>query len=583
MSGILGYIGQTPCNDFLTECISKLHYQGQKNLGLATIQDDKITTLYANSLKGLTKKIDATNDIYNVIVQVQNNTPDQSNLSPRASDSFAVCCNTGETNEENINLPFNLFKKPVSIEDTMLYVLEYLEANSKTEIIKSTTQDLVGDLTFAFFDKKSDAIYCQMGASPIVIGLGDKFNIFASEIGAISHITSRFIVLQKGEKAKITRDKVTVFNNKNHKIKKSIVKFNKNIEYNNDFYLSEQLFTLSSSISSLIDGVVKNDKLSYNKLKINRLNSKIYSRIVLVSDESCYCASLSAKKILTILCDLPTEVYCSNEYVRENKNIDNSTLFIAVSILGESTSLTSCVNFAKSCNAKVIGITGNSYSYLARLSDYVIQTPEANFNCEYNISLNTFSLIYLSISLFAIHFGHILGTVSDVYMDVAVKMLQMLPGKIAQSTKHTPLNEKFAYMLTQSENIIFTGCGIDYPVALDCAKILSKIAKKSVSTESLFDVTSAYLGKDTTIVAIITNKDYLYEFKTILKEAKHKGAKIIIVTNCNIEDSLDCFKHILCLPDSLPIYNILPSSVGLYSLALSCEKIQDTKQKSVAI
>lgn len=583
MSRILGYIGQTPCNDFICECISKLSSQGQKNLGLATSQGDKITTLYANNLKSLNKKIQSTHDMLSVIAKVQNNTPDHTNLSPRASDSFAVCCDTGQMNEENISLPFNLFKKAVSIDDTMLYVLEYLDTNSKTQIIKSTTPDLVGDLTFAYFDKQSDAIYCQMGASPIVIGLGNNFNVFASEIGAISNLTNRFIILQKGEKAKITRDKIIVLNNKNHKIKKSILKFNKDIEYNNDFYLSEQLFTLSSNISSLIDGVIKNDKICYNKLKINRLNSKIYSKIVLVSDEPCYCACLSAKKILTILCDLPTEIYCSDEYVRENKNIDNSTLLIAVSILGENTSLTSCVNFAKSCNAKVIGITGNSYSYLARLSDYVIKTPEANFNCDYNISLNTFSLIYLSICIFAIHFGHILGTVSDVYMDVAIKMVQMLPGKIAQSTKSTPLKEKLAYMLIQSENVVFTGCGIDYPVAVDSSKMLSKIAKKSISTLPLFDLESAYIDNDTTIVAIISNKDYLYEFKNILKEAKVKGAKIIVVTNCNIEDNLDCFEHILCMPDSLPIYNILPSSVGLYSIALLCEKNQDTKQKSVAI
>ena len=190
MNKILGYIGNVPFNNLLS---TNLQYNN-----IHTIINDKITTTNTNDLYQY-------GEIFTALTK-QNNTQ-------TANNNFIVCTLDAQTNIDNINLPFNTVKKPKTIDEIMLYTLEYLTQNSKSEVIRALDYTLIGDLTIVYYDKKSDAIFCRMGANPLIIGVGEKFNIIANDITQISTITNKLIPLESGEKAKITRDKMGQYKN----------------------------------------------------------------------------------------------------------------------------------------------------------------------------------------------------------------------------------------------------------------------------------------------------------------------------------------------------------------------------------
>ena len=549
MNKILGYIGNVPFNNLLS---TNLQYNN-----IHTIINNKITTTNTNDLYQY-------GEIFTALTKQDN--------TQTANNNFIVCTLDAQTNIDNINLPFNTVKKPKTIDEIMLYTLEYLTQNSKSEVIKALDYTLIGDLTIVYYDKKKDAIFCRMGANPLIIGVGEKFNIIANDITQISTITNKLIPLESGEKAKITRDKITIYNSKNRRIKKNITKLNTIYTPDNDFYLNEELFTLSSVINSLITSTIKNGKPHYDKLKINKLNAKTFTQIVIVSDIECINATLSAKKALNVICDIPIDVYLSCEYVRECKTFDSSTLFIAVSLKGESVTLASCVDFAKKLKVKTIALTSNKLSYISRLCDYTILTPPISEDCVYGISLDTFPIVYLSLVFFGIFIGYTLGSVSDLYVDVAIKMVQTLSGKIAQSTKHIQMFDELEKIIKNSNDLIFTACGIDYPLICEISSLFSATSTTPNKAISTFKLNKNNIHKSTTIISVITNKDYLHEFKEKIKLASKIGANTIIITNCNISDSFNDFKNVLCLPESLPIYNILPPLASLYYLIIYCNE-----------
>lgn len=455
---------------------------------------------------------------------------------------------------------------------TVLDALQQAVATTKTDdLIKLFDKESVGDLTLAFRMQNHHPIYCRMGAKPLIIGIGNNGNYLCEQINDLQGLADKYIALNAGEKAKITKDKVVVFNSKGVKIKKTPqpVKENGYREY--DYTPADEVYCLSNAINNALLSLTGDSKINLDYLKITPKCADKIRHIVLIGEGTDNNANQCAKYVFELLCNIPTTALSSTEFIHGAKIVDKNTLLIALSQKGETTTTVWGADYAKRNGARVIGITSDITSHLARICPFVIN-PDCQMTAS-QVSLKSFVNSYTSLCFLALYIGQKRGIVSDLYLSVAIKMAQMLTGKIMESTKSTPTSDMLIYTIKNAQNLIFTGCGIDYPMAEEaCAKLCD--IRGTNACPLPMDILQHINADNHTVFAIISNKDYLTHSHKILKALQQQGAKVVIITTSNIEAELTDFDHIVSFGDSIPIFNILPMLAGLYKTATSNQSQQ---------
>lgn len=450
--------------------------------------------------------------------------------------------------------------------NAILTMLNKEAPNQKTDdLLKLFTKDTVADLTLAYRLQNHNTIYCRMGAKPLVIGISQKGNFLADSVKALQPVADKYIALKPGEKAKITKDKITVFNKKGVKIKKSAKIIDKERHFDYDYCPADEIFCCQNAVKTAINALCTDGKINLDHLKISKRHADKINHVVLIGEGASHNACLGAKYVFELLCNVTTTAMSSTEFIHSSKIVDKNTLLVALSQTGETTSTIWGADYAIKNSAKVVALTADVSSHLGRTCDFVINT-----DCQLSStsqSLKSFINSYLCLCILALYIGQKRGIVSDLYANVSIKMAQLLCGKIVESTKPSHATDMLAYMINEADSLVFTGCGVDYCACLEArAKLwhVAGISADCITTDMLPHTDTS--GK--TILAIISNKDYLHHSAKILQKAQNQGAKVIIVTTSNIEADLDGFEKIVAFGDSVPIFNILPITAGLYKTAV---------------
>ncbi len=473
-----------------------------------------------------------------------------------ANDDFAVICQE--------------FITPCHSTDWQTVVIGMLNNAVSTtkcdDLLKLFHKDSVADLTLAYKMQNHNAIYCRMGAKPLVIGISNQGNYLANQIKALQNVADKYIALAPGEKAKITKDKIIIYNKKGIKIKRLPQPIDKERHFDYDYSPADEIYCCTNGVNTAISALCNDGKINLDHLKISSRTADKIKHIVLIGEGSSHNACLGAKYVFEFLCNIPTTALSATEFIHSAKIVDKNTLVIALSQTGETTQTVWSADYAIKNGAKAVAVTADTTSHLARTVPFVINT-----DCQLtssSVSLKSFINSYLSLCLLALYIGQKRGIVSQLYLSVAVKMAQLLAGKIVESTKPTRALDMLTYMLKDADNLIFTGCGIDYCIAGEASAKMWDIAQ--INGKALpMDMLPHTDTNNHTIVAIISNKDYLPHSKKILQDAQKQGAKVIIVTTSSIETDLYPFDKIVSFSDNIPIFNIIPIVVGLYKATVT--------------
>lgn len=476
-----------------------------------------------------------------------------------ANDDFVVVCKEFVTTCHNTH-------KSTMIMDMLSNAIP---TTKNDDLLKLFDDDSVADTTLAYKMQSHGAIYCRMGAKPLVIGIGGQGNYLANQVKALQAVADKYIALCHGEKAKITKDKITIYNKKGIKIKKSPVPIDKDKHFDYDYSPADEIYCCQNGVSTAVSALCNGGKIHLDQLKINGRAADKFNHIILMGEGTSYNACLGAKYVFELMCNIPTTAISSTEFIHSAKIVGKNTLVIALSQTGETTPTVWGADYAVKNGAKTVALTADSDSHLARICPYVINT-----DCQLTsqkVSLRSFINSYLCLCLVALYIGNKRSIVSQLYLSVTIKMAQLLTGKIIESTKPSRELDMLTYMIKNAENLIITGCSIDYCVAREVSAKMWDIAQinaKAVQTDTLPHTNTS----NHTIVAIISSKDYLSHTAQILKNAQNQGAKVIVVTTSGIESDLVAFDNIVSFSDSIPIFNILPIVTGIYkSTVTACD------------
>ena len=596
MCGIVGYIGTKKACPILLAGLSRLEYRGYDSAGISTIEKDGLSLMKdkgrvknLSNLDGI-DKLEGTIGIAHTRWATHGK-PSKENSHPHQDNSktFSVVHNGiienykelrifledngytfySQTDTEVIpNLIHYHFTKDTQNDD-----LKFLRA------VKNACLDLKGSYAIEVISKLyPDNMIVVRKDSPLVIGTCEDEKYLSSDIPAILSYTRDFYLLNDLEFVVLTNTTAKFYDKDLNEIEKQT----QNIEWNmssaekdgyEDFMLKE-IHEQPTAIRETIGARINiNSKCEFDELKFTKEYLSNLNKIYIVACGTAMHAGLSGKNSIEKLCRIPVEVDIASEFRYRDPIIDKNTLCIFISQSGETADTIAALKLSKEKGAKTLAISNVIGSSITREADYSIYTHAGPEIAVASTKAYTSQVILMNI--LAIYFAEVLENCDIEVINNLKEEILELPKKIEETLKCNDEIKKIANTIYQENDIFFLGRGIDETVAREGSlklKEISYIHSESYAAGELKHGPIALIENGITVISIMTDKSLVKKTVSNIQEVITRGAKTIVVTNQEIDDSM--FNYVIKIPKTCtlvsPILSIIP--LQLLSYYISKEK-----------
>ena len=586
MCGIVGYVGKQKAYPILINGLKALEYRGYDSAGIALLNSKKIVI---SKEKGRVKNLEDVSKLksYDSNIGIAHTrwathgVPSSTNAHPHLDNSgnFAVVHNG--IIENYLELKDFLISKGYKFEsetDTevvpnLIHYYYILENDIKKAFIKAV-KDLKGSYAILVLSSLFDGIYVAKMNSPMVIGKGKNENFIASDIPAVLEYTKNFYFLEDGDFAYVNNDSILFFDIKGNTISKKIkeIDWDKNAADKNGYedFMLKEIFEQPQAISETLAGrVILNDKCNFLDLDIDKKYLKNVNKIYIIACGTAMHAGRIGKTILEELTNIITIVDVASEFRYNNPIIDDKTLCIFISQSGETADTIAALKLAKKSGAKTIAISNVIGSSITREAHYTIYThagPEIAV-----ASTKAYVSQVSIISALAIYFAELLETKDQESLEKLKEELLNIPEKISIILQENGNYKKIAKNIKNVKSSFYIGRGNDYTTAMEGSLKLKEIAyihSEAYPAGELKHGPIALIEDGTSVMGIVTNKKILEKTISNLQEVITRGAKVILVTDCNYESKN---LNIISIPKTnyllAPMLAIVPLQLIAYYIA----------------
>ena len=561
MCGIIGYVGKKRCSiDVIIDGLKHLEYRGYDSAGIAYVKDNNVV---------IEREVGRISNLENVLKKdtshigightrwATHGKPTKENAHPHKVGNITlvhngIIDNFMELKSTLMSEGYN-FKSDTDTEVAAAYIDSlYKENNDMIKSLSICVNKFLGSYAFGIINElETDVLYALRKDSPLIIGVGENENFIASDVPSILKYTNKYIDIENDEIVKITKDEVTVYDKNYNIINKEISVFegDANLVEKNGYetYMLKEIHEEAEVIKKTSESSIDFDITKYDEIDI-------------VACGSAYHAGLVGKYMIEKLCNIKVNVCIASEYQYDKHFYKGKTLVIAISQSGETADTKKCVNIANDIGVDTLGIVNVKGSSIARICKHVIYTlagPE--------IAVATTKAYLAQITTL------ILLAVKNSKEKINTEDLQKLPYYI-----ETLINKDYtslANMLHTKDDIYFIGRGIDYALCMEGSlklKEISYIHSEAYAAGELKHGTISLISEGTPVIVVATS-DELY-LKTIsnAKEAKARGAYVILVTDKEVINE-GVYDELISIPkvteELRPILTIIPLQLISYEVA----------------
>lgn len=561
MCGIIGYVGEKRFSvDVIIDGLKHLEYRGYDSAGIAYVKDNNVVIEREvgriSNLESVLKK-DTSHIGIGHTRWATHGKPTKENAHPHKVGNITlvhngIIDNFMELKSTLMSEGYN-FKSDTDTEVAAAYIDSlYKENNDMIKSLSICVNKFLGSYAFGIINElETDVLYALRKDSPLIIGVGENENFIASDVPSILKYTNKYIDIENDEIVKITKDEVTVYDKNYNIINKEISVFegDANLVEKNGYetYMLKEIHEEAEVIKKTSESSIDFDITKYDEIDI-------------VACGSAYHAGLVGKYMIEKLCNIKVNVCIASEYQYDKHFYKGKTLVIAISQSGETADTKKCVNIANDMDVDTLGIVNVKGSSIARICKHVIYTlagPE--------IAVATTKAYLAQITTL------ILLAVKNSKEKINTEDLQKLPYYI-----ETLINKDYtslANMLYTKDDIYFIGRGIDYALCMEGSlklKEISYIHSEAYAAGELKHGTISLISEGTPVIVVATS-DELY-LKTIsnAKEAKARGAYVILVTDKEVINE-GVYDELISIPkvteELRPILTIIPLQLISYEVA----------------
>lgn len=573
MCGIVGYAGKTNVIKNIMTGLKSLEYRGYDSSGIAYLDKNNNIKIYkkVGQIKNLDQILnyedEASLGISHTRWATHGGVTD-TNAHPHNQGKITLVHNGIIENYEELKKELEKegynFKSSTDSEVAAALIDKlYKENKDMLKTLVILKDKLKGSYAFNIINSDiPNKIYGIRKDVPLIVGVSDHGNMFASDIPAILHVTNKYIVLNNNEIVELEQDNIKYYNSEGKEITKEVKEYVGTIDSISkngyDHFMLKEINEESEVVKNILNLYTKNNKIK------DIYNIKKYKNIDIVACGSASFAGQIGKYYIEKYANIKTEVYYASEYRYQKNFFTKDTLVILISQSGETADTLAALKLAKENGINTLAIVNRRDSSIAREADSVIYT-EAGIE----VAVAT-TKAYLAQVLILL----LLAFKDNNKETKLLEDLKLLPNLITKYINEYDYSN-IANILKDKEHIFYLGRGIDYYLSMEGSlklKEISYIHSEAFQAGELKHGSISLIDKDFGVVSVVTDKTISDKTISNLKEVSARGAKIITITNIKNNNFAD---YTILVEDYDEILNPLLVIVPMQMLAYNVAKLRD--------
>ncbi|MGL5302648.1 MAG: glutamine--fructose-6-phosphate transaminase (isomerizing) [Aeromonas sp.] len=552
MCGIVGAVAQRDVAEILVEGLRRLEYRGYDSAGVAVFSADQPLQRVRRlgKVAELAKALDEQSVHGGTGIAhtrwATHGEPSERNAHPHISEHIVVVHNGIIENHEALRRQLQGMGYEFT-SDTDTEVIAHLvhhelkSASSLLAAMQIAVKQLRGAYGTVVMDSRDDSrVVVARSGSPLVIGRGIGENFIASDQMALLPVTRRFIFLEEGDVAEVTRRDVHIFDTTGN----AVVRAEQESELSHDagdkgeyrHYMLKEIHEQPKAITNTLEGRLGSDHVVVESFGNGA--RAIFDKVEHVQIVACgtsYHSGMVARYWFEEIAGVACDVEIASEFRYRKSVVRPNSLLVTLSQSGETADTLAALRLAKESgymsSLAICNVPGSS---LVRESALAFMTRAG---AEIGVaSTKAFTTQLAGLLMLVASVGHCRGHLSANAEAELVKALHALPERIKESLALAKDIEALAEEFADKHHSLFLGRGSQYPIAMEGAlklKEISYIHAEAYAAGELKHGPLALIDAEMPIIVVAPNNDLLEKLKSNVEEVRARGGILYVFADAD--------------------------------------------------
>ncbi|MCI1632598.1 MAG: glutamine--fructose-6-phosphate transaminase (isomerizing) [Liquorilactobacillus nagelii] len=581
MCGIVGVTGKDSAVQILLKGLKRLEYRGYDSAGIYVNDQDGHEYLVKEKGRIADLEAEIGSDVHGSTGightrWATHGIPSKANAHPHVSDDGryylvhnGMIGNFAELKKQYLSDV--TFKSDTDTEVIVQLIAKFAQTGLATKSAFKKVLSLIDDsssYSFLLIDNQEpNTLYVAKNKSPLLIGVGDGFNVVCSDAIAMLDQTHDFIELVDGETVVVKPDSILIEDVAGNKIDRKPFHVSTDASAADKgaypYYMLKEIDEQPGVMRTLIKHYIAEDgtiKIDDDILQSLHQSDRIY----IVAAGTSYHAGLVGKELLEKIAKVPTEVHVASEFGYNPPLLSAKPFFIFLTQSGETADSRQVLAQVNEQGYQSLTITNVENSTLSREATYTLLLyagPE--------IAVASTKAYTGQIALEAIlakSLGELRHIEAAADFDVAKELTKVANGEQELVDEKKEIEKIAAALLPTTRNAFYIGRSIDYDIVQEAAlklKEVSYIQTEGFASGELKHGTISLIEKGTPVLAVITDKNTAKHTRSNAQEVMARGANVVFIASRSLANDSDQ----IVLPDVHPLLTPLVAIVPCQLMA----------------
>lgn len=583
MCGIVGVVGNTNATDILIQGLEKLEYRGYDSAGIFLASEGQSQLVKAvgriAELSAKAAGVEGTAGIGHTRWATHGK-PTEDNAHPHRSETgrFVLVHNGVIENYLEIKeeyLAGHHFKGQTDTEIAAHLIGKFAEEEglSTLEAFKKALHIIRGAYAFALMDAEDPStIYVAKNKSPLLIGLGDGYNMVCSDAMAMIRETNQYMEIHDQELVIVKADSVEVQDYDGHVHERD--SYTAELDLSDigkgtyPYYMLKEIDEQPTVMRKLIQAYTnESGQVVVDPAIIKAVQEA--DRIYILAAGTSYHAGFASKKMLEELTDTPVELGISSEWGYGMPLLSKKPLFIFISQSGETADSRQVLVKANEMGIPSLTVTNVPGSTLSREADMTMLLhagPEIAV-----ASTKAYTAQIAALAFLAKAVGEANGNEKAKAFDLVHELSIVAQSIESTLSEKEVIDEKVRGLLETTRNAFYIGRGQDYFVAMEASlklKEISYIQCEGFAAGELKHGTIALIEEGTPVIALLSDPVLASHTRGNIQEVAARGAHVLTIAEENVAKETDDLVLTAVHPYLSPISMVVPTQLIAYFATL---------------
>ena len=583
MCGIVGVVGNTNAIDILIQGLEKLEYRGYDSAGVFLASEGKSQLVKAvGRIAELSTKAEGVEGTAGIghTRWATHGKPTEDNAHPHRSETgrFVLVHNGVIENYLEIKeeyLAGHHFKGQTDTEIAAHLIGKFAEEDglSTLEAFKKALHIIRGAYAFALMDAEDPStIYVAKNKSPLLIGLGDGYNMVCSDAMAMIRETNQYMEIHDQELVIVKADSVEVQDYDGNV--KERASYTAELDLSDigkgtyPYYMLKEIDEQPTVMRKLIQAYTdESGQVVVDPAIIKAVQEA--DRIYILAAGTSYHAGFASKKMLEELTDTPVELGISSEWGYGMPLLSKKPLFIFISQSGETADSRQVLVKANELGIPSLTVTNVPGSTLSREADMTMLLhagPEIAV-----ASTKAYTAQIAALAFLAKAVGEANGNEKAKAFDLVHELSIVAQSIESTLSEKEVIDEKVRGLLETTRNAFYIGRGQDYYVAMEASlklKEISYIQCEGFAAGELKHGTIALIEEGTPVIALLSDPVLASHTRGNIQEVAARGAHVLTIAEENVAKETDDLVLTAVHPYLSPISMVVPTQLIAYFATL---------------